>query len=171
MCEGIAGACPDRARAAPCSLPLAVCAPRRALARNRFLPSPHSIFSLMQFPQHARGERRRAEVREHHRHSAALGSVLRLRLFQTDLRRCLDRADMPRDGRQHLSPMAEQHTDVVKVLIGEMAKHPHIDLVVGKAFRVLGPCRAFPASPIFPSSPARPWRKLAEQVPSPRNCR
>ncbi len=37
-----------------------------------------------------------------------------------------------------LSPMPERDPDILQVLIGEMAKHRHINLVLGKALRVLG---------------------------------
>ena len=46
-------------------------------------------------------------------------------------------------ARQHLSPMAERHPDILEVLIGEVAKHRHIDPVLGKALRVLGHAELF----------------------------
>ena len=50
---------------------------------------------------------------------------------------------MLRDGRQHLSPMAERHTKVLEVLVGEMPKDRYIDLVLCKTLRVLGHAECF----------------------------
>jgi hypothetical protein len=39
--------------------------------------------------------------------------------------------------------MPERHPDILEVLIGEMAEHRHIDLVLAKALRVLGHAELF----------------------------
>ena len=54
------------------------------------------------------------EVREHDRDLTTLGSVLGLRLNYGDrLRDCLISANKLANGREHLSPMAKGHTDVL----------------------------------------------------------
>jgi hypothetical protein len=53
---------------------------------------------------------------------AALGSVLGLRLNYGDRPRdCLISANKLANCREHPSPMAKGHTDVLEVLVGEMA--------------------------------------------------
>ena len=59
-------------------------------------------------------------------------------LSQRRLRRCLDGTYKLRDRRQHLSSMAEQDADLLKVLVGQVAKDRDIDFVLGKALGVLG---------------------------------
>jgi hypothetical protein len=69
--------------------------------------------------------------------------ALGLRLGQCRLRRCLDSTYKRRNRRQHLSSMPERNADILEVLIGEMAKHRYINLVLGKALRVLGHAEFF----------------------------
>ena len=87
---------------------------------------------------HARGECRRAdEVREHHRDLAALGGVLRLRLggAASGVRGAAPGSSL--DRCEHFPPMPEQDADVLEVLISQMREYRDIDLVLGKALRVL----------------------------------
>ena len=45
---------------------------------------------------------------------------------------------------QQLATMAERrNADLFEVLVGEMAEHRHIDLVLGKALRVFGHAELF----------------------------
>ena len=65
------------------------------------------------------GQRSRTdEVREHHGDLSALGGVFGLWLGQPRLRRCLDGTYKLRNRRQHLSSMAEQDADLLKVQVG-----------------------------------------------------
>ena len=88
---------------------------------------------------HAGGERRRTDqVREHHRDLAALGGVLGLRLRSRRRAQCCrGSAGKLADGREHLPPMPERDADVLEVLIGQMTEDGNIDLILGKALRVL----------------------------------
>ena len=93
---------------------------------------------------HAGGERRRADqVREHHRDLAAFGGVLGLRLGQRRLRRCRSGTGKLRNRREHLPPMPERDAKLLEVLIGQMAKDREINVVLGKALRVLGHAERF----------------------------
>jgi hypothetical protein len=62
--------------------------------------------------------------------------VLGLRLGQRTLGRCLDGTYKLRNRRQHLSSMAEQDADLLKVLVGQVTKDRDIDSVFGKTLRV-----------------------------------
>ena len=83
------------------------------------------------------------KVREHHGDLSALCGVLGLRLDQRRLRRCLDSTHKLRNRRQHLSSMAEQDADLLKVLVGQVAKDRDIDSVLGKTLGVLGHAEVF----------------------------
>jgi hypothetical protein len=48
-----------------------------------------------------------------------------------------------RNRRQHLSSMAEQDADLLKVLVGQVPKDRDIDSVLGKTLRVLGHAELF----------------------------
>ena len=48
-----------------------------------------------------------------------------------------------RNRRQHLSSMAERHSHILEVLIGEMPEHRDIDLILGKALGVLSHAEFF----------------------------
>ena len=47
------------------------------------------------------------------------------------------------DGREHFAPMPDRHANVVEVLIGQMAQHRDINIVLGKPLDVLGHAEIF----------------------------
>jgi len=70
---------------------------------------------------------------------AAFGGILGLQLGRNGLARA---PKLP-DSREHYAPMPEQHADVLKVLIGQMAKCCETNPVFSKTLRVLGHAELF----------------------------
>jgi hypothetical protein len=87
------------------------------------------------------------QVREHHGDLTPLRSILRFRLFSGGGVCCRGRTAQLSDGGEYFPPMPERDTDVLEVLIGQMTEYGYVNLVLGKALRVLPKTELFLASP------------------------
>ena len=95
---------------------------------------------------HAGRERRRADqVREHHRDLAALGGVLGLRLGRGGRLQAVSeqRRQARAIARSIFRRCPSENAEVLEVLIGQIAEDRDIDVVLGKALRVLGHAERF----------------------------
>ena len=84
------------------------------------------------------------EIGEHYGHLPSLGIMPLLRLRRGSARR-LSRAGGSGSGTgkladraQHLTAMAKQNSDVLKVLLGQIRKNGDVDAVLGKAALMFG---------------------------------
>ena len=107
-------------------------------------------------PRRERG--RTGEIAEHHGELAPLGAI----------DRCGGRRGRAQigNGAQQLAAMAERDAEILQILLGEIAKHGKIDVVLGKALLVLGKPERQPAR--LRRCPCRPQEGLTMQGVSDR---